>query len=750
MLDEIGIPVFALDADGGILAASCTCTLLVGRNYPEVFTDLLHPEDLGLWKEAQERTRVGAVPVEVDLGFRHPDVGVRYKRVRISYDKKLSILMVMVQEEARSQLPSRGDELLNLVADTVPALISYIDNNLIYRFANRRYARWFNLPADQLVGAHLKDVLWPELYQVIRPRIQEALKGKRVTYVGQTYSSDEGVIFYQATYIPHFDHQGVVKGVFGMVMNISELKKSEALLKDSEAKLKLIFQASNDGLWDWNIVTGEVEYSARCYEMLGYTKEEMGGTLESFLVRLHPEDLPITLDIINRHLRGEIPYYVLFRLKHKDGSWRWILSRGMALFNENKMPVRVLGSHTDLTNFKELQEQLHRALEKAEAANKAKTDFLANISHEVRTPMNAILGLTEILMETNPSGEQQHYLRSLKSSATSLLISLNDILDLTRIEAGRMALEHQPFQIKTLLAEVIDLFILEAKGKRIKLESQMDSAMWETCKGDPYRIRQVLSNLISNAIKFTERGRVTLSVSPMPQHEGALPQARFTVSDTGIGIPPDKISLIFEKFAQADTSNSRKHGGSGLGLTICRHLAHLMGGDITVESTEGKGSQFHFIIPLEPVEIEQPEPAPVEDHGVTNAASSAGKPILLVEDYGANILVATTLLKSLGYVCKVAQSGREALDMLKSEPFSLVLMDIQMPDMDGVETARAIRQKEAGLLNATVPIIAVTALNHTSERIRCEMAGMNGFIAKPFTLTELSSVLETFMPGQRH
>lgn len=742
MLDELGIPVFAVDADGAILAESATCALALGRDHAPRFDGLVLPEDLPVWHKALERATGDTGSVEVDLRLlRAERRKVLNRRLRLTHDRALGVVLVSILDPLPEAMrPGPDAELLNLVADTVPALISYIDRDLVYRFANRRYARWFNYPSEKMVGAHLRDVLWPDLYRAIEPRIREALEGKRVTYVGQTYTA-EGLLIYQATYLPHFDHEGVVQGVFGMVMDITELKQSELLLRRNEEKLKLVFQASNDGLWDWNVLTGEVEYSSRFKEMLGFDDDEFDNTLDAFLQRLHPEDLPVTLDILNRHLRGEIPYYVLFRMRHKDGSWRWILSRGMALFNENRTPVQVIGSHTDLTTFKELQEQLHNALQKAEAANKAKTDFLANISHEVRTPMNAILGLTEILMETRPSGEQQQYLNSLKSSANSLLISLNDILDLTRIEAGRMALERHAFALPDLVDEVSDLFIHEARAKGLVMEKRLDPALARTYCGDPYRIRQVLSNLMSNAIKFTEQGSVTLAVKALPHYQGMLEQVQFTVRDTGIGIPQEKLPLIFEKFTQADTSNSRKYGGSGLGLTICRHLANLMGGGITVESAEGGGSCFYFTVPLERDEARQPRP---RRHAAAEARPETA-PILLVEDYGANILVATTLLRSLGYPCKVAHNGREALEMLKSEAFSLVLMDIQMPGLDGVETARAIRRNEAGPLNAAVPIIAVTALNHTSERIRCETAGMNGFVAKPFTLTELSAVLETFL-----
>ena len=424
----------------------------------------------------------------------------------------------------------------------------------------------------------------------------------------------------------------------------------------------------------------------------------------------------------------------------------------------NRMIEELTVSREEIRQHRELLEErirqrtedLEKAMRTALAASQAKSEFLANMSHELRTPMNGLLGMLDVVLDSNLNGEQKEQLEIAQRSAYSLLALLNDILDLSKIEAGKMMIERIPYDVRAVLEDCVKSFQARTLQKGIALHFELDPATPSNVMGDPLRVRQIAANLLSNAVKFTDRGWVSLRLSATFSADAgsaAAGEMHIEVSDTGPGIEADKLASIFEKFTQADGSITRKYGGTGLGLAIIKRLVEMQGGHVQVESKVGKGSKFTVSLPCEPVSASAAAPEASQPAIPLQPESHAVVRLLLVEDNVVNQKVVLAILRKKGYQLDVASNGREALAKLEisAEGYDVVLMDVQMPVLDGLETTRVIRRNPRW---SNLPIIAMTAHAMNGDRERCIQAGMDSYLSKPIQPAHLIATIEQHLAGR--
>jgi signal transduction histidine kinase/DNA-binding response OmpR family regulator len=511
---------------------------------------------------------------------------------------------------------------------------------------------------------------------------------------------------------------------------------AEEALDETRDRLQLAVDAARLALWDWQLPSQQVFLTARWGEMLGDIAMEGHWDTRSLLDRVHPDDLARVDAVTRSLLKGQQQHAVSqYRVRTADG-WLWIESHAMVAEHDAKgRPIRLMGTHADISERKRVEAQGERARELAEQASRAKSEFLANISHEVRTPLNALMGLTRLLMDSPLNPEQKSWLDLMDSSAHALLALLNDVLDLSRIEAGKLSIEHVPFNLRDTLDEVSALYAEQARAKPLDWTLQTAPELPTQMLGDPGRLRQVLGNLLSNALKFTPRGgRIRVSAQALSAADTGQRLLRLQVQDSGVGISPKQQTTIFDAFTQADASTARRFGGSGLGLAICSRLVQLMGGGIELQSELGQGSTFTVTLPLgEPaVPDKGPLSGPVELNGVAQAGQRfAGLCVLVAEDHPVNELLMNQLLQRLGCTVRNARDGNRAVQQWSQGGVDLVLMDVQMPGSNGLEATRRIRELETLKGLPHTPIVAVTANAMNGDREACLAAGMDGYTPKP-------------------
>jgi PAS domain S-box-containing protein len=524
----------------------------------------------------------------------------------------------------------------------------------------------------------------------------------------------------------------------------------------NQKRMELALDGGNLGMWDFHIPSREVVFSERGCALLGYHEDEIKPDVDSWRPLAHPDDWAAIKAALQAHLKGETPAYECeHRIRHKDGRWVWILGRGRVVERDGAgAPLRVVGTLMDISARKQAETELtqHRhhleelvfdrtvelaeSRDAAEAANRAKSIFLANMSHELRTPMNGIMGMTDLALRRATDPKQIDWLQKSEIAAKHLLSVINDILDISQIESERLVLEEKNLVLAEIIDDALHMQDEPARAKGLSLSRDIDPDLPDLLYGDAMRLRQIVLNFTGNAIKFSERGQITVRVS-VAEEDSLSVLLRIEVSDQGIGISPEQQARLFHAFTQADGSSSRKYGGNGLGLIISRRLARLMGGDVGVISELGVGSTFWVTVRLRrAVEGQAAETPSVNAADATEpfvtprevlARDFRGTRVLVVEDDPMNQEVAGCLLEAVGLVPVVANNGQEALELVRAGSYALILMDMQMPVMNGIEATRAIRQLPG---RSAIPILAMTASAFGEDRDTCLAAGMNDHIGK--------------------
>ncbi|ADN02591.1 PAS domain-containing protein [Spirochaeta thermophila] len=727
IFDAMPDPVIVLDATDRIRFINKACERLVGHASQEVrgkeidvlFPGGLFPLSLRAHMERFE-IQVGSTLFEVHATWITDALGRRKGTLFHLSD-------ITAEREAVNTLALRERQYRN-VLENITVGVMLINREYVVRAWNRRMEEWFpGIPWGKEGVRCVEICKGPVLPCEECPLPPVFASGKTQRREVRRHT-EEGERIFSMVATPHLDDEGVIRGVVVLLEDVTAERRATEGLE----RYKFMVNASADFM---SLISSDFRYEAvndAFCKAHGRGREDFVGRRvadlwgeETFRGKILP--------YIRRAFEGERVVvedrFVFGLLGERD------LEVSYNPYREGDRITHVAVVTRDITSYKDALRRLEDARRQAEEASRAKSAFLASMSHEIRTPLNAITGMSDLLLLSRVSPEVEEGLAIIKDSAGTLLALINDILDLSRIEAGRIELERIPLRFPDLVRHTWEMFRPQAETKGLSFELRLSEGLPPVVNGDPVRIRQILINLLSNALKFTEEGGVTLSVTGHRMYDRDW-EVELVVEDTGIGIPPEKLERIFEPFTQADSSITRRYGGTGLGLSISRQLAEMMGGTIVVSSEVGRGSTFVCRIVLEEAEGEAAPPA----KGQVSRASRAMR-VLVVEDNRVNALVARRLLEHLGHRVLVAGSGREALDLLGREEVDAVFMDVEMPGMDGFECARRIRAGEAGERARVVPVFALTAHAVGEIRDRVDEVGMNGVVLKPVGIEDLDRAL---------
>jgi two-component system, sensor histidine kinase and response regulator len=537
---------------------------------------------------------------------------------------------------------------------------------------------------------------------------------------------------------PVYDAHGGITGFVGIAHDITKRKETEDKLLLLTERLSLATSVAAVGVWEWDVANSAMAWDDTMAQIYGFQLSADKDPYKQWSETVLPEDLPLAEGALKKTLEQKERATVDFRICRSDGSIRHLSAAEGPVLDEKRNVAKIIGVNIDVTDRKKAEGDLQRAKDEAEAANRAKSEFLANMSHEIRTPMNGIMGMTELVLDTELDSEQREYLTLAKISADSLLSLINDILDYSKIEAGKLDIDVIDFNLGDCLGDTMKTLSLRAHQKGLELAFEIEPNVPDAIVGDPGRVRQIILNLVGNAIKFTEEGEVILSVSMLSHIQDEV-QLKFTVKDTGIGIAPDKQAAIFEAFQQADGSMTRKYGGTGLGLTISSRLVELMGGRIWVESVLGEGSRFHFTANFKAQKVATRTVVPRDPETLR------GMRVLVVDDNATNRQILVKMLEGWRMVPAMADSGAKAMVTLTESKgigrtFPLILLDAQMPEMDGFALAEYIK-RHPSFRAAT--IMMLSSAGQRGDAMRCRELGVAAYLTKPIRQAELMDAILT-------
>jgi PAS domain S-box-containing protein len=648
------------------------------------------------------------------------------------------------------------------VMDSIPGMIAYTGADLCLIYANKNYAERAGRTVEEIIGKTVREILGEEEFKFIHPYIMRALKGTRQHFY-RTRMTNIGERFLEIVYTPDFNENGIVKGYTTFINDLTSMKAAKLAADENDLRFRIISNQTPFLIMMVN-EAGECEYMNKpMSDMLGIQQEDQRNiTWKKFV---HPDDHELSVEKFKTLLKNPEAYSSETRIIniHTD-EYRWFLTKGIPRYRPDGSFAGFIITSLDIDEKKRAEEEMilsnkiaeyslvkrEKALQelmetkkKMEEMMRVKEQFISNMSHEIRTPMNAIVGFTDLIMKTTLTAEQKQYTDAIKISGENLLVIINDILDFSKLEADAIRFEKIDFKLSQVLSTMTEMLLPKSTGKNIRFSVNVSRAITDNLIGDPTRLTQVLLNLAGNAVKFTEQGEVKITVEKVSESENET-ELKFIVADTGIGIPEEKHQVIFEPFMQATNETTRKYGGSGLGLSIVRQFVERQGGKIKLESKEGFGTTFEFILKFGTgATIPVPVTSLLDTYEHENFLVE-GLNVLLVEDNELNQLLASKVLTNWKWNVDLAENGLIALEKLKKKNYDIILMDIQLPEMDGYEATRRIRNTfKAPKCN--IPIMAMTAHAMPSEERKCYEAGMDGYISKPFSVKVLYSRIITIL-----
>jgi len=608
--------------------------------------------------------------------------------------------------------------------------------------ANQTFCNLFNLSISpsEIIGKDLKQTADLVKNLFVNPDnfskgIAQKTKENKLSLAEELLMSDGKI--YERDYIPLYKN-GISHAHLWQYSDVTETKNATTFLKWNEEKYRSIIENMGLGIIEVDSNQKIIYVNNQfCKDSQYSSKELVGKNAPALLLPKDKENKNRMKEINSKREKGFSGAYEI-QIKRKDGSLLWMLISGTPKYNSKKKYIGSIGIHLDISNQKKTEQELRDQREKAEQSRKAKEIFLANMSHEIRTPMNAIIGFSRLLKSVSLTDKQISYLDAIISSSENLLVIINDILDFSKIESGKLSIEKVPFQLETIIEKVIKQIELKSLEKNITIKVIYDPKLPKTIIGDPIRLGQILLNLINNSVKFTSEGRIKI-ICTASKLDSDNVDVSFKIADTGIGMKKEMLEKVFEDFIQGDDSITRKYGGTGLGLTISKQLIELMGGKISVESELGIGTIFTFTLSFK---IGAEKKIKKKQASIIEEKNLSGVKILLAEDNEFNQMLALSILQSWGADVSVAKNGKEALVKVKKIKFDIILMDIQMPEMDGIQATENIRRK----FKLNLPIIALTANALKEDKDKYIQYGINDYISKPFNTNELYQKIRDLIP----
>ncbi len=645
-------------------------------------------------------------------------------------------------EQALTLSEERSRALLEAIPDL---MIVVDDTDKVVKFKFGHSKRHIYMQGD-ITGMSLEEALPERIMEKARPHLEKVREtGAMQVFEYQSPLAEYGVRDFEARLVRCRETE-----VLAIVRDMTVQRRAETALYEANQRLRLAMVSANQGKWEIDFSKKRLELDENCSLMLGYEPEEVMETLEWWSSQIHPDDLENARASIRECFQGRVKYFSCeYRIRKKDGNYIWVAGSGcVTRRHENGDPLLFIGTHRDITERIKGQVELEKIKEIALAANRSKTEYLANMSHDVRTPLNGILGMLQLLASTELSSKQRDFAETALDSCLRLVRLLSDIVDIAKIEAGQLTVREDPFDVRRTLDSIKELLRTSLSKKKLGFSVHVDERIPQILIGDESRVRQILFNLVGNAIKYTDHGEVLLEMYPLQTESKESMRVLLSVSDTGIGIPDNMLERVFDTFTRDQGPYVQQTDGSGLGLYIVRQLAQLLGGEVSLASREGYGTEVHFCLPFKL----RTDETSVQDSKsqVSGVAFPEGIRVLLAEDDFTNRMALEGLLARVGCKVVTVHDGAQALEKMLSQPFDCVLMDIQMPVMDGVSAVRKLRNDIQYRAVSQIPVVAMTAFAMKGDRERFLKEGMDNYLAKPIELKDLVKVLnEVFQEGAR-